>query len=390
MTSELSTTDGTVDLKKVVSSATTLANTISPLAELLGSGAANPAANGQLAAAPARTAENNASQVLDKAGESDLSGALSTVTAIADTASKLASKGSTTLPASSPDLSSLSAAAGTLDRQIASLATTPSDVLGSASGVLSVLKPAVVVNQVLGVATGLTSLDMPAILANLDLLPQKVAALDAHGAHKIAGDLNNQFSPLVKMAAGVDLKWVSQVLSVIPDPSGYTQVAALVASILGDVDIIKLANLVGQVQEIAWSAVEKLSPPPGQLPDPLGAGAAMTGLVPVGLELASVAVNMFSGKATKTDPTLLGKQSSTSTTQGQDLELPALVNSLTAMASAQGANNLASLIGEGLDAASFFASGTHQNYNSLVVDNAGRNAIQWISDWLNLQIERAA
>ena len=101
------------------------------------------------------------------------------------------------------------------------------------------LKPAVVVNQVLGVATGLTSLDMPAILANLDLLPQKVAALDAHGAHKIAGDLNNQFSPLVKMAAGVDLKWVSQVLSVIPDPSGYTQVAALVASILGDVDIIK-------------------------------------------------------------------------------------------------------------------------------------------------------
>ena len=138
------------------------------------------------------------------------------MTAIADTASKLASKGSTTLPASSPDLSSLSAAAGTLDRQIASLATTPSDVLGSASGVLSVLKPAVVVNQVLGVATGLTSLDMPAILANLDLLPQKVAALDAHGAHKIAGDLNNQFSPLVKMAAGVDLKWVSQVLSVNP------------------------------------------------------------------------------------------------------------------------------------------------------------------------------
>ena len=104
LTSELSKTDGTVDLEKVTSSATTLANTISPLAELLGSGAANPAANGQLAAAPARTAENNASQILDKASQSDLSSALSTVTAIADTASKLASKGSTTLLASSPDL----------------------------------------------------------------------------------------------------------------------------------------------------------------------------------------------------------------------------------------------------------------------------------------------
>ena len=394
LTSELSKTDGTVDLEKVASSARTLANTISPLAELLGSGAANPAAKGRLAAAPAGTAENNAGHVLDKAGESDLSSALSTVTAIADTASTLASKGSTTLPASSPDLTSLSTAAGTLDRQIAPLATTPSDVLGSASGVLSLLKPTVVVNQILNVATGVTSLDMPAILANLNLLPQKVAALDAHGAHKVAGDLNNQFSPLVKMAAGVDLKWVSQVLSAIPDPSGYSQVAALVASILGGVDVINLANLVGRVQETAWAAVEKLLPPPGQLPDPLGAGATMTGLVPVGLELATVAVNMLAGKATKTDPTLLGKQASTAATtdsaQTQNLELSALANSLTAMASAQGANALASLIGEGLDAASFFASGAHQNYNSFVVDNAGRNAIQWISDWLNLQIGRAA
>lgn len=394
LTGELSKTDGTVDLKQVTSSATTLANTISPLAEILGSGAANPVANGQLAAAPAMTAENNASQVLDKASQSDLSSALSTVNKIADTASKLASKGPATLPASSPDLASLSTAAGTLGSQIAPLLATPSDVLGSASGVLSVFKPTVVVNQVLNVATGVTSLDMPAILANLNLLPQKVAALDAQGAHKVAGNLNNQFSPLVKMAAGVDLKWVSQVLSVIPDPSGYSQVAALVASILANVDIIKLANLVGQVQEIAWVAVEKLFPPPGELPDPLGAGAAMTSLVPVGLELASVAVNMLSGKATKTDPTLLGKKSSaaatTDTAQAQGLDLPALADSLTAMAGAQGANDLASLVGEGLDAASFFASGAHQHYNSLVVDNAGRNAIQWISDWLNLQIGRAA
>ncbi len=393
LTSELSKADGTVDLERVASIATTLANTISPLAELLGSGAANPTANGQLAAASAGTAENNASQVLDKASQSDLSSALSTVTAIADTASKLTSKGPTTLPVTSTDLTPLSTAAVTLDSQIAPLTTTPSDVLESASGVLSVLKPTVVVNQVLKVATGLTSLDMPAIQANLSLLPQKVAALDAHGAHEVAGDLNNQFSPLVKMAAGVDLKWVSQVLSAIPDPSGYSQVAALVVSILGGVDIIELANLIGQVQETAWAAVEKLLPPPGQLPDPIGAGAAMTGLVPVGIELATVAVNILSAKATKTDPALLGKQSSTATTittQAQNLDLPALAGSLATRANSQGANDLASLIGEGLDAAAFFASGAHQNYNSLVVDNAGRNAIQWISDWLNLQIGRAA
>ncbi|MFE5790545.1 cutinase family protein [Rhodococcus erythropolis] len=394
LTSELSRIDGSADLQGIATSATLLANTLKPLAELLSSGAANPVANGQLAAAPAGTAENNASQVLDKADKSDLSSALSIADSIADTASTLVSKGSTTLPDASPDRISLSAAAGTLQSQIAPLLLTPSDVLGSASSVLSLLKPTVVVNQVLNFATGVASLDMPAILANLKLLPQKVATLDAQGAHKVAGDLNNQFSPLVKMAACVDLKWVSQILWAIPDPSGYSQVAALIASILANVDIFKLANLVGQVQEIAWVAVEKLLPPSGQFPDPLEAGAAMTGLVPVGLELASVAVDMLSGKATKTDPALPGKPASTAmaaiSTQAQDMDLPALADSLTVMTSPQGANDLASLVREGLDAASFFTSGAHQNYNSLVVDNSGRNAIQWIADWLNLQISRGA
>lgn len=116
------------------------------------------------------------------------------------------------------------------------------------------------------------------------------------------------------MAAAVDLRWVSQVLSVIPDPTGYTQIAALVASILGGVDVIRLATLVGQIQDIAWTAIEKLLPPPGQAPDPLGAAATMTGLVPVGLDLASVAVNMLSGKASKTPPELLGKLSNAAPT----------------------------------------------------------------------------
>ncbi|NMM91267.1 cutinase [Rhodococcus sp. SRB_17] len=393
LTVHLSKTDGMVDLKQVAVSATEIVNTLRPLAELLGSGAANPAANGQLAAAPAGTPENNASKVLNSAGQSDLTSALTAATTIIDAATKITNQGTATLPATSPDITALGTTAGRLDSQIAPLASTPTDVLTSASGALSVLKPTVVVNQVLGVATGITSLDMPAILTNLTLLPQKVAALDAQGAHTVAGDLNNQFSPLVRMAAGVDLKWVSQVLSVIPDPSGYSQVAALVTSILANVDIIKLANLVGQIQEIAWAAIEKLLPPPGQLPDLLAAGAAMTGLLPVGLELASVAVNMLSGHATTTSPTLLGKQSTTTATtttnQTQNLDLPALAGSLTTMANSPGASDLTALAGEGLDATSFFASGAHQNYNSLVVDNAGRNAIEWISDWLNLQIGRA-
>lgn len=380
-----------VDVSGVAATASSLAKTLAPMADLMDSGAAQAAA-GQLAAAPVGSPEHSASQVLSKAGASDLSAALGTVTTIADTAGKMAESGSSTVAGASGDAARLSAAATTLGGQVAPLASVPADALASASTVLSVLKPATVVGQVLNVATGVTALDVPGILHNLTVLPQKVAALDAHGAHQVAGELNNQFAPLVKMAAAVDLRWVSQVLSVIPDPTGYTQIAALVASILGGVDVIRLATLIGQIQEIAWTAVEKLLPSPGQAPDPLGAGAAMVGLLPVGLDLASVAVNMLSGKASKTPPELLGKQSSAATgisTHMENVDLPALTGSLMTMAQSQGAEDLTALVGEGLKAASFFTSGAHTNYNTLVVDNAGRNAITWLSDWLNLQIGRS-
>lgn len=380
-----------IDVGAVAATASSLATTLAPIVDLIDSGAAH-AATGQLAAAPVGSPEHSASQVLSKAGASDLSTALTTVTTIADTAGKLAESSSSTVAGASEDLPQLSVAATTLGGQVAPLTSVPADALASASTVLSVLKPATVVNQVLNVATGVTALDVPGILNNLTVLPQKVAALDAHGAHQVAGELNNQFAPLVKMAAAVDLRWVSQILSVIPDPTGYTQIAALVASILGGVDVIRLATLIGEIQEIAWTAVEKLLPPPGQLPDPLGAGAAMVGLLPVGLDLASVAVNMLSGKATKTPPELLGEASNAATgisTHTENVDLPALTGSLTTMARSQGAEDLTALVGEGLQAASFFTSGAHTNYNTLVVDNVGRNAITWLSDWLNLQIGRS-
>jgi hypothetical protein len=158
----------------------------------------------------------------------------------------------------SEDLPQLSTTADTLDGQNAPLTSTPADALSATSTVLSVLEPATVVNQVLGVATGVSALDVPGILRKLTVLPQKVAAPDAHGAHQVAGELYNQFSPLVKMAAVVDLCWVSQILSVIPDPPGDTQIAALVASILANVDVIRLATLVGQIQEIAWTDIKGL------------------------------------------------------------------------------------------------------------------------------------
>ncbi|MGB7234876.1 MAG: cutinase family protein [Rhodococcus sp. (in: high G+C Gram-positive bacteria)] len=387
---------GTVDPASLASTASSIANTVSPLAELISSGAANTAATSTLAAAPAGSPQHSAAAVLDGAARSDLSGAAQTATSIASTASTLATTATTggTATSAAAQADGLLDAAVRLTGQVAPLTGTNTDALSSALPVLSTLKPSVVLDQALNVATGVTSLNVPAILDGLSKLPARVAALDAQGAHKIAGDLNNAFAPLVKMAAGVDLSWVSQVLSVIPDPSGYTQIAAMVVNILGRVDVIKLANIVGQIQEIAWAAVEKLLPPGGGVPDLAGAAAAMTGLLPLGLDLASVAVGMLTGKVSKTSPQLLGTQSNESVTSITDsankLDLAGLTGSLTQMASSPGADDLATLVSDGLTAATFFASGAHQSYGSMVVDNAGRNAIDWLSDWLKLQIERVA
>lgn len=371
-----------IHVSNIVGSATSLLGTLSPLADLLTSGAANPATTSTLSNTPAGTAENAASEVLARAHTSDLSGAISTLSQITDTATRLTGSETTTLATSSPEVTTLAATAATLNNQVAPLAATPPEILGQASRVLSVLKPQVVVDQVLNITTGITSINYAAILNDLAMLPQKVAALDVAGAHQIAGDLNNQFAPLVKMAAGVDLAWVSQILSAIPDPTGTAHIAAVVCDILSGVDIIRIANNVGQIQEIAWSVLE-------------GNPAALTGLLPIGLDLASATTTMLTGTATKTEVSILGKEIAPSVSstqisrQAQNMDLSGLTSSLTAMAGTQDTEELTELLGQGLDAATFVASGAHTNYAGLTVDNSGRNAIQWLTDWFTLQIQHA-
>ncbi|MCE4265369.1 hypothetical protein FEZ60_04910 [Rhodococcus sp. MS16] len=83
------------------------------------------------------------------------------------------------------------------------------------------------------------------------------------------------------MAADIDLTWVSQILSALPDPTGTARIAALVCNLLSGFDIIRIAH------NIAWAVLE-------------GSPAALTGLLPIGLDLASATTTMLTGKATKT------------------------------------------------------------------------------------------
>ena len=356
----------------VGASATSLLNTLEPVADVQSVIAANPGIRSTLDTAPEGSPEAKTSTVLDALDQIDIPAVLSTATSIADTASSVLGGTGTT--------AGLAGTASTLSGQVAPLQSVSPDALTSATQVLSLLKPKTVVNQVVNVATGFTSLDYQGIVDNLIALPQKVAALDVAGSHKIAGDLNNQFAPIVKMAAGVDLHTLAALVAMIPDPSGSAQIASLVLSLLGNVDVIRLANDVGAIQEVAWKILET-----GNL-------AATAELLPIGLDLASVAVGVLTGSAAETSPDQLGSQTQVtgqSAAIGQQAstgDFAGLAGSLVSLASSPGAGDAAELVGAGIDAATFFASGAHQSYGDFTVDSTGRSALQWLIDFFTQKI----
>lgn len=356
----------------VGASATSLLNTLEPVADVQSVIAANPGIRSTLDTAPEGSPEAKTSTVLDALDQIDIPAVLSTATSIADTASSVLGGTGTT--------AGLTDTAATLTGQVAPLQSVSPDALTSATQVLSLLKPKTVVNQVVNVATGFTSLDYQGIVDNLIALPQKVAALDVAGSHKIAGDLNNQFAPIVKMAAGVDLHTLAALVAMIPDPSGSAQIASLVLSLLGNVDVIRLANDVGAIQEVAWKILET-----GNL-------AAAAELLPIGLDLASVAVGVLTGSAAKTSPDQLGTQTQVtgqSAAIGQQAstgDFAGLAGSLVSLASSPSAGDAAELVGAGIDAATFFASGAHQSYGDFTVDSTGRSALQWLIDFFTQKI----
>jgi hypothetical protein len=356
----------------VGASATSLLNTLEPVADVQSVIAANRGIRSTLDTAPEGSPEAKTSTVLDALDQIDIPAVLSTATSIADTASSVLGGTGTT--------AGLAGTASALSGQVAPLQSVSPDALTSATQVLSLLKPKTVVNQVVNVATGFTSLDYQGIVDNLIALPQKVAALDVAGSHKIAGDLNNQFAPIVKMAAGVDLHTLSALVAMIPDPSGSAQIASLVLSLLGNVDVIRLANDVGAIQEVAWKILET-----GNL-------AATAELLPIGLDLASVAVGVLTGSAAKTSPDQLGTQTQVtgqSAAIGQQAstgDFAGLAGSLVSLASSPSAGDAAELVGAGIDAATFFASGAHQSYGDFTVDSNGRSALQWLIDFFTQKI----
>ncbi|MGY1946206.1 cutinase family protein [Nocardia asiatica] len=151
-----------------------------------------------------------------------------------------------------------------------------------------------VLAQVITVLGGLAEFatNVPAIAGDLAQLPTLVGTGDIPGLHRLAGDLNNQFAPLVRMAAGIDLRLVARVLALAAplDTSGWVGVAAQIVGLLASLDIARIAADIGRAQEIAWTAVQALA-----ASDPLAALVALTGFAPVATDLLAATAQAFTG-----------------------------------------------------------------------------------------------
>ncbi|NKY33832.1 cutinase family protein [Nocardia speluncae] len=151
-----------------------------------------------------------------------------------------------------------------------------------------------VLAQVVTVVNGLSmfAANVPAIVADLAELPALLGRGDVPRLHRVAGDLNNQFAPLVAMADGIDLRLVAHALALAAplDTTGIAAIASEVVGVLAGLDIARIATTIGRAQEIAWNAAEILI-----AGDPVGAVLALSGLAPIAADLLAATASAFTG-----------------------------------------------------------------------------------------------
>ena len=341
-----------------------------------------------LTTAPPDTPEHATADVVDKVENLDLGNALDSLATIARSTQNTTTTTPTT-PTPTPTPEALSAV-DSLSGQLAPLTTTPADQLATASSMLSILKPSVLINQTTHIASCTIAFasNIPAILhLTLNRIPGIVASMltDPVNAptklkelHAAFGELNHLFEPIVILAAGLDYATAASLIALIPDPSGTAQIISTIVGLIGHIDIIGLANIAGRLQELLWHALET-----GDI-----LGAAFGALPEIG-DFTRIVVDTLSG-GPKTPPTQLGKPNDTgvhTTEQGNGHDLAGLASSVTELASSPDADAIAQLATEGLKAATFFTSNVHTAaYSQDPVNTRGDNALQDLTAYFSRAI----
>lgn len=370
-------TSSALDIAEIGQQAKLLSGTFAPVAQTQSWMAANPAARDGLRTAAEGSPEAATSSVVDALDQIDIPKIVGAADQVVSLASSVLS-GASALSGSAPSaadaaptdaastFAALSGPAQTLSTSVSPLASTPADQLATATSVLSAIKPVTIINQVLGVVTGVTSVDYNGVAANLQALPGFLLSGNIKEAHRVSGELNNQLSPLVKMAAGVDLSSIARLISLIPDPSGTAAATSMVAGLLANVDVIRLARDVGQLQEVAWQVVET-----GNL-------LALGQLLPIGIDLANVALGVLMPSQKMSADQLhapTDAMTALMSTQAQSSDLVGLGNSALKTVTSPDAAALGQVVDAGVTAASFLGSRVHESYGQWLVDGK-RTALQ--------------
>jgi hypothetical protein len=358
----------TTEVAEIGAEANSLAGVLRPLRELLAFVQKFPAAREKLRAAAAGSPESAALAILDVLDQMDIEAALAATTELADAAQRLLDGGLD--GAIDTAVEGLRDALAPLAHQVASeiapLLGLDEATLSAGAQILKLLQPNVIIEQITNIGTGVMRLAaaMPRIMDCFAQLPEAIADRDVRSAHQLSGELNNLFAPAITMAARVDFALVSEILgaAAILDPSGLTMAVALVAELLSRLDMIRIAHDIGLIQEVGWRAVELLDDG-----DSAGAGAELAGLAPIGLDLAGAAAGLFTD-VPKTDPALLGVPNEVDARRSALVEaiksgdIRAVVDAVIALVDSTQLSELVDLVGQGVDVATFYASGVHMHY----------------------------
>ncbi|MGW5921313.1 cutinase family protein [Nocardia fluminea] len=358
----------TTEVAEIGTEANSLAGVLRPLRELLAFVQKFPAAREKLRAAAAGSPESAALAILDVLDQMDIEAALAATTELAAAAQRLLDGGldgaiDTAVEALREALAPL---AHQVASEIAPLLGLDEATLSAGAQILKLLQPNVIIEQITNIGTGVMRLAaaMPRIMDCFAQLPEAIADRDVRSAHQLSGELNNLFAPAITMAARVDFALVSEILgaAAILDPSGLTMAVALVAELLSRLDMIRIAHDIGLIQEVGWRAVELLDDG-----DSAGAGAELAGLAPIGLDLAGAAAGLFTD-VPKTDPALLGVPNEVDTRRSALVEaiksgdVRAVVDAVIELVDSTQLSELIDLVGQGVDVATFYASGVHMHY----------------------------
>lgn len=361
---------------------------------------ANTSGAGQMLSSSATgTPENKTAGLLSTVNSTDMGALTSDTSSIADTANSLAGSlgsgdASSALTSGGESLKSLAMQAANVASQSSSLSQTDRSTLTAATGVLGSLQVSSVVDtSLMAMQVGLGT-DYQGIFNDIAKMIDQLAKQDAVGAFDTSGGLMDKIEPWVNLASSANfslMPMAASMVGAIPDPMGYTQIAAIIMKLLGQIDIKAIWNQAKETHRIAGQVIH-------------GNPAAAVGLIPVGLNLAGIGVSALTGASTglggNTAP--LGSGAGAGNGSGQSAA-PAPAPS--AGAATPGSNTatdgaaLTSLVGkmggpqdftklasDGLDYASFLNSGAHTSSYTNRTLVGSMSAVQYIAAYFEAQL----